>query len=84
MRLPLKLSLSQNGLVLEEIRGILRQPKNVQTASQISPVFATPRCLLGRQLRLTPNYQVKGVLARRKATIEVIAQPKRASTRGGM
>ena len=26
------------------------------TVSQVSPFFATPRCVLGRQLRLTPNY----------------------------
>ena len=35
VRLPLKLSLSQNGPVLEEVCGILGQPKNVQTVSQI-------------------------------------------------
>ena len=36
VRLPLKLSLSQNGPVLEEICGILGQPTNVQTVWQIS------------------------------------------------
>ena len=55
VRLPLKLSLSQNGPALDEICGILGQPTNVQTVSQISPLFATPRCVLDRQLRLTPN-----------------------------
>ena len=43
VRLPLKLSLSQNGPELEEICGILGQPTNVQTVSQISPLLATPR-----------------------------------------
>ena len=83
VRLPLKLSLSQNGPVLEKICGILGQQTSVQTASQTSPLFATPRCVRGRQLRLTPKLPRvcrHGV----RLPLKLSLSQKRASTRGDM
>ena len=54
VRLPFTQLFSQSGPVLEEICCVLKQPTNVQTVSQINPFFATPSCVLGRQL----NYRL--------------------------
>ena len=56
VRLPLKLSLSQNGPVLEEICGILVQPKKVQNGCEHKPYLNDIARRSSRAPRLDQDY----------------------------